>query len=59
MGAFVIPADYCLALFDAHAYASFVAPDWTLPQLRTHLVGEMGRGVIVVWGTGAPGNWRV
>jgi hypothetical protein len=59
MATIVVPADYCLAIFDAQAYSSFVDSDWTLPQLREHLVAEMGRGAILAWGTGAPGNWRI
>jgi len=56
---FVVPADYCLALIDAAAYPSFVAEGWTLEGICRHFAEQMGRGTMVAWGTGAPGNWRV
>jgi hypothetical protein len=59
MDSFVIPADYCLGLFDAAAYPSFIDFNWTLPQIREHMVAQMNLGKMVAWGTGAPGNWRV
>lgn len=59
MNSFVIPADYCVALFDAAAFPSFVDSNWTLTQLREHFVTQMNSGTMLAWGTAASGNWRI
>lgn len=59
MKTLVIPADFCLAIFDAHTYPAFVSESWTAQSLTRHLAEQMNAGTILAWGTGSSGNWRV
>ena len=57
---FIIPSDYCVALYDPNGYTSFVHEEWDLyNRLRNHLLTQMNHGTICLWGTNAPGNWRI
>src|SRR5262245_26301358 len=48
-----------LALVVPAAYDTFVASDWTLDQLLAHFKTQMGRGSLLIWGTGLEGFWNV
>lgn len=45
-----------LALVDAEAYTSFVAPDWTYERLLDHFRVEMAKKTILVWECGDGGE---
>ena len=47
------------ALVDANAYTSFVAENWTADQLMAHFLRQMQERRLLLWGTGAPGKWRI
>ncbi|WP_157534924.1 hypothetical protein [Nocardia inohanensis] len=48
-----------LGLVDPHAYRSFVGEDWTLELLMERFESEMGRGTVLVWGTGGEEQWEI
>ena len=48
-----------VAIVDASAYQSFVAEDWELSQLFDHFVGEMNKGHLIMWATGAECDWTI
>lgn len=59
MSAYLIPADHGLVLFDPATYPSFLSTDWTPPQLLGHLAEQTRQRRLLLWGTGAPGQWRI
>src|SRR5262245_39128973 len=59
MSQYLIAAEAGLALVDPFAYPTFVGEHWTPPQLRDHYLQQMQQQRILLWGTGAPGRWRV
>jgi len=48
-----------LALIDPEAYAGFVAPDWDYDSLIAHFRAAMAARTLLIWQTGAEGEWRV
>jgi len=59
MSAYLVTADHGLVLFDPAAYQSFLSTDWTPAQLLEHLTEQTRLNRLLLWGTGAPGQWRV
>jgi hypothetical protein len=59
MGQYLIDAEAALALVDPRAYAAFVAEKWTPSQLHAHFTRQIQERRLLIWGTGAPGKWRV
>jgi hypothetical protein len=59
MSQYLLEAEAALALVDAQAYKSFVAENWTADQLMAHFSRQMQDRRLLMWGTGAPGKWRV
>jgi hypothetical protein len=48
-----------LAVVVPKAYSAFVARDWKLDQLFNHFRHQMARQVLLIWGTGLEGIWKV
>jgi hypothetical protein len=48
-----------LALIDPDAYRSFVAEDWTYPEIMQHFTQEMQERHALIWRTESENMWRV
>lgn len=48
-----------LALVVPASYETFVASNWTFEQIMAHFKAQMGRGSLLIWGTGMEGFWHV
>jgi hypothetical protein len=48
-----------VAIVNADRYHSFVDGNWELSQLLNHFVHEMNNDNLIIWQTGAEGNWQV
>jgi len=48
-----------LAIVNADRYHSFVDENWELSQLFNHFVDEMNNDNLILWQTGAEGDWKV
>ncbi|MCK5941668.1 MAG: hypothetical protein KAI24_06850 [Planctomycetes bacterium] len=46
-----------LALVDPDAYQGFVGADWELREVVARFLEQMGLARLIIWGTGAEGEW--
>ncbi len=57
---FVIPDDCgLLALYDPESYRPFIDENWTLEEILARFREAAAERSLLIWATGAEGNWRV